>query len=317
MLQFSSDTVRPRDRFEFWGDFLNRTLSPFRTEPAGDHAFHIESGMQMIGELPLVSITGAGYRGARGRPEIARSPEHFYVAAIHIGGATSFTCRDKEAHLAQGDVFLLDTMHEIRFGLELPYHHLLIKLPKTWVHARFAQPDFLCGSVLPHHHPLGRLFAGYAIAGFQAADGLSPSAATLFSQHLLDLLCEAFAESRLPDQPTRSQALRAAMFVRACRLISLRSSESDLSPTLIAEQLGVSTRTLNRIFSGEGETVMQRLLKERVSAAAKLLAATQARSRTITDIAFACGFNDPTHFSRVFGEEMDMTPSKWRREHGE
>ena len=317
MLQFSSDTVRPRDRFEFWGDFLNRTLSPFRTEPAKEHAFHIDSGMKTIGELPLVSIAGAGYRGARGRSEIARSPEHFYVAAIHIGGGTSFTCRDQETQLAQGDVFLLDTMHEIKFGLERPYHHLLIKLPKTWVDARFAQPERLCGSVLPHHHPLGRLFAGYVMAGFQAADDLPPSAAALFSQHLLDLLCEAFAESRLPDQPTRRQALRSAMFVRACRLIALRLSEPDLTPAVIAGQLGVSTRTLNRIFSGEGETVMQRLLKERVDAAAKLLAARQARSRTITDIAFACGFNDLTHFSRVFGDEMDMTPSKWRKAHGE
>ncbi|WP_082559827.1 helix-turn-helix domain-containing protein [Lysobacter sp. Root559] len=316
MFQFSSDVVRPRDRFEVWVDFLNRTLAPFRTEPAGEHPFHVESGMQAIGALPLVSIIGAGYRGARGRPEIARSPEHFYVAAIHIDGKASFTCRGKETHLAQGDVFVLDTMHEVEFGLERPYHHLLVKLPKAWVDARLPRPECLCGSILSHDHPIGRLFTGYAVAGFQTAGDLSPSAATLFSQHLIDLLCEAFAESQLPYQPAHSQAVRAAMFVRACRLIALRFSEPDLRPDLIAEQLGVSTRTLNRIFSGEGETVMQHLMKERISAAAKLLASEQARSRTITDIAFACGFNDLTHFSRVFGDEMDMTPSKWRSEHG-
>jgi len=43
------------------------------------------------------------------------------------------------------------------------------------------------------------------------------------------------------------------------------------------------------------------------------LASPHARRRTITEIAFACGFNDLSHFGRVFAERMGMTPSQWRK----
>jgi hypothetical protein len=41
MLRFSSDAIEPRERIEFWDDLLVRTLTPFRTEPAGEHAFRV------------------------------------------------------------------------------------------------------------------------------------------------------------------------------------------------------------------------------------------------------------------------------------
>ena len=47
--------------------------------------------------------------------------------------------------------------------------------------------------------------------------------------------------------------------------------------------------------------------------AAELLAMPEASHRSITEIAFACGFNDSAHFSRAFAARFDTTPSQWRR----
>jgi AraC family transcriptional regulator, positive regulator of tynA and feaB len=267
----------------------------------------------MAGELPLVTIDGVGYRGGRGKREIARTRDHFYVATVHVGGTTSLAVRGEERSLVRGDVFVLDTLHEFKFGHEHPYRHLLVKVPKEWLDARLSRPDLLCGSSLPHDNPLTRLFASYLAAGFQTAEQLSPDAATMFAQHLIDLLAEAFTGAD-GDQPVPSKAWRAAMFARACRLISLKFGDPDLKPDQIAEELGISTRTLQRIFAEHDETVMQHLLQERVGRAAKLLSFPRARHRTITEIAFACGFNDPSHFGRVFAERMGATPSQWRKD---
>ncbi|MGH6734569.1 MAG: helix-turn-helix domain-containing protein [Methyloceanibacter sp.] len=313
MFRFSSNVVEPRERIELWDDFLAQTLAPFRTEPAGESPFHVEIGMQMVGDLPIVNVDGRGYRGARGKSEIARSREHFYVATVHVGGAASLAGPDKETSLARGDVFVLDTMHELEFGLEAPYRHLLVKVPKEWLEARVARPDLLCGSVLTRDNALAQLFASYLAAGFLTADRLSASAATMFAQHLIDLLAEAFAGPE-PDRPAPSKAWRAAMLTHACRLMALKFGDPDLNPQRIAEQLGISTRMLHRIFAEHGETVMQHLLTERLDRAAKLLGSPHVRHRGITEIAFACGFNDLTHFGRVFAERMGMPPSQWRKQ---
>lgn len=104
------------------------------------------------------------------------------------------------------------------------------------------------------------------------------------------------------------------MYLRACRLIALKFGDPNLAPDRIARELGVSTRTLARIFAMHNETVMHRVFDERVRQAAKLLSAPEAAHRSVTEIAFACGFKDSSHFGRVFAAQVQMTPSQWRRQ---
>src|SRR5262249_2629565 len=151
--------------------------------------------------------------------------------------------------------------------------------------------------VLSHDCPLTSLFATYFTTGFAMADRLPSSATAMFATHLLDLLCEAVTAAQ-KDRAVPSNAVRAALFVRACRLIGLTFSDPALGPERIAQQLGISTRTLHRIFAEHGETVMQHLFAERSKRAASLLLGARG-PRTITEIAFACGFADLTHFGRV------------------
>ena len=58
---------------------------------------------------------------------------------------------------------------------------------------------------------------------------------------------------------------------------------------------------------------MRRVFAERLRQAARLLAAPESTHRSVTDIAFACGFNDLSHFGRLFSGTMHITPSEWRR----
>jgi transcriptional regulator GlxA family with amidase domain len=104
--------------------------------------------------------------------------------------------------------------------------------------------------------------------------------------------------------PTFTPAGRAA----------LRFDDPDLTSGEIAHRLGVSLRLLQKVFAERGETVMGRLWEERVNRATRLLSAPEAADRSITDIAFACGFNDSSHFGRVFAGRMGMAPSRWRKQ---
>jgi AraC family transcriptional regulator, positive regulator of tynA and feaB len=155
----------------------------------------------------------------------------------------------------------------------------------------------------------------YFFNGFETAKELTPDASALFVQRSVELLALALAESRRLE-PVRSVALRDALFVRACRLISLRCGDPDLSPATVAQALGISTRLLQRIFAERDKTPMGHVWGERLSRAAKLLEDPRAAHRSITEIAFDCGFSDSTHFGRVFASRMGMTPTQWRRQVG-
>ena len=59
--------------------------------------------------------------------------------------------------------------------------------------------------------------------------------------------------------------------------------------------------------------VRQAVNERRLVEAKRLLLFT---IRTVEDIAYETGFNDPAYFSRFFSHAVGMAPSDWRRERG-
>lgn len=312
MPRFSSDAFAPKDRLEVLEDAVATRMLRFRSVPAPGKTPYWEAETADLGSNPTLAVGGFGFRATRTRTEIARTSKLSYLACVMAGGTTSITCQGgTDTTLSPGDVFLIDSAHEFTLGMEQSFRHLVVMLPATTLEARLPRTDAFHGTVLSAL-PMARLFGAYLAAGIYDAPSLSESQAALFEQHLTDLLGAALVG---PDDeaPPAAEAWRAATFTRAKRLIALKLGDSELRPGTIAEGLGISTRTLHRVFAAHGTTVMSHVFAERVKSAAKLLAAPQARHRTITEIAFACGFNDASHFGRVFSEHIGVTPSEWRK----
>ncbi|MFO0490710.1 MAG: helix-turn-helix transcriptional regulator, partial [Curvibacter sp.] len=65
-------------------------------------------------------------------------------------------------------------------------------------------------------------------------------------------------------------------------------------------------------FSDETQTLAQYIQTLRLEACIRDLHHPMAQSRPITDIALSWGFNNASHFSRVFREHTGMSPSEFR-----
>ncbi|MBO9447288.1 GlxA family transcriptional regulator [Ruegeria sp. R14_0] len=82
--------------------------------------------------------------------------------------------------------------------------------------------------------------------------------------------------------------------------------EAPVSPSQIAEELGISTRQLERLFGKYLNTSPKKYFMElRLERAQKLLLQTEA---SVTEVAMACGFENPGHFSRVYRSSFGVTP---------
>ena len=311
MLSMTTDNVAPRERAEFWADLVSRHVTPMRIEPAGGEPVRGEVQALMIGDLGVAHVSGCGVHASHTHPQIARARSHLYAACVHLEGEARIRRRGELISLQRGDVFVTDSRQEFSLDLEQPWRHLLITLPTQLIDGRVARPELLSGAVM-RGHPLARLWASHLASGFALAGDFSPAAAVLFSRHSIDLLGQLLEEAHC-GHPTPSEAARAAIFLKACHLIALKYGDPSLTPAAIAQDLKVSTRTLARIFAANDETVMRRILDERVRQASRLLAEPQAAHRSITEIAFACGFSDASHFGRAFAARMHMTPSQLRR----
>jgi len=86
----------------------------------------------------------------------------------------------------------------------------------------------------------------------------------------------------------------------------------DLSLAQVAAQCGLSREHFSRAFKiSIGLTPHQWRQLCRIDAVKQLLAGS---SRSIADIALACGFADQSHLTRVFGRIVGASPAQWRRD---
>jgi AraC family transcriptional activator of tynA and feaB len=308
---FSLSSVPPKERFEVWRQGVRSSALDFQMEPWLGNPAPGSVAVQTIGNLEIISLDRspvARYR--RGRPEIARSPLPYYFVHLQIVGRGFMRRREQEFAIARGDVFVLDPLHEIEMGFP-GARGLVVKVPKHWLAPRLARTDAVHGAVVRRDEPMARLMMSYFVNGFETASQFTPDAAALFGEHSVDLLAHVFGESQRRE-PVPSVALRGALFMRACRLIHLQCGDPNLSSHTLAHALGISIRLLQRIFAERDQTPMARVWEERLNCAAKLLADPQAAHRSVTEIAFACGFSDSTHFGRLFAARMGMPPARWR-----
>jgi len=130
-------------------------------------------------------------------------------------------------------------------------------------------------------------------------DRASPS-----SRELGDFL-EAAAESDRRHAPPEPRWLARA------RALIEEEWEDDARLGTIAERVGVSRYHLARRFRERyGCSVGQYVQRLRVTRARHLLLASDA---SLSAIAFAAGFADQSHFTRIFGRHVGMSPDRYRR----
>lgn len=97
--------------------------------------------------------------------------------------------------------------------------------------------------------------------------------------------------------------------LRATRYIREHFSRK-ISQTDVAEEVGLSTAYFSKLFKVEMQTTFTEYLTGvRVDAAKRRLLETEDR---LGDVAFQCGFEDQSYFTKVFTRVVGITPSQYR-----
>ncbi|WP_146126974.1 helix-turn-helix transcriptional regulator [Labrys okinawensis] len=148
--------------------------------------------------------------------------------------------------------------------------------------------------------------------------GLLPMSGPVLLQHacaymgdLVDILCGE-AESQAPHTVQD----RAATRLNAIKSdIEAHLDDQGLNASQIALRHGISTRYLQKLFEGEGETFSEFVLQRRLDRAMRRLQSPDERKRSISEIAFDVGFGDLSYFNRTFRRRFDTSPRLVRAKH--
>lgn len=233
--------------------------------------------------------------------EQERDPHCFLV--LQHQGEMDVEIGDRELRLREGDLALLDSATAMKMLPKGLFSHVSIHLPRARLSGvsreRFGKLSTTgaCGQLLA---TLVRQIAGGELTQWACAedgDGL---------QDALIALLGSVLDYPHSDHSPGLQLHEVQMLIQR-RLDSLR-----LSPASLAEELGISSRQLYRLFEARGDSVCRYILRERLLKAAQDLRNPACKHRSITDIGARWGFADSAHFSKTFKKQMGLTPRDYR-----
>ena len=140
-----------------------------------------------------------------------------------------------------------------------------------------------------------------------------------FGEDLAAIVADQLIYSAIrTDQDAQRLSIPTRIGVRHPRLAQViremeQAIEDPVSPAILAGQVGMSTRQLERLFRRYLDRSPKRYYMElRLARARNLLMQTDM---SIIEVALACGFASPSHFSKCYRAHYGSTPYRERGTH--
>ncbi|MDH2382700.1 AraC family transcriptional regulator [Bradyrhizobium sp. CER78] len=309
MLTFSTDALRPQDRFEHWCDVRGKSLFGVTIELERDKRpdFRGHFSATPVGDAVLAEMSASSYRVSRTSSDITRVPSNSLQLAWQVRGPGHLNIgRDRVHFVHNGDLV---------FGhSNLPYfstpertdgfHFFSLKIPVS--------DEFVLGAQIEDAPPVA-LARDARLTRLVGAMTRDPAHAGQFADEVTHMVRLALlARGRLRPRQDEIRAALHAGYLHAAREILLRDlHRASLTPAAVATELGISLRQLHALFEPTGLSFARTLTATRLQEARRLLYSLQERG--IDEIAFACGFDSIATFYRVFRATYGMTPGDARR----
>lgn len=274
-------------------------------------AFHGEVKHAALGSAVCSEVSSEQQRVFRTPSRIARSDAAYVLIALGRHGTGGIVQDGRETLVHPGEFALYDTTRPYELIFDSAFTQTVFKLPRDMLQRRIGATDTLTAISFGTERPLQKLAFDFIHQLCDSADQIAPEHATGLSEQAADLLAMALAE-RLGARALPASTHRAALLYRLKAAVRARLADPQLSLSDIAAELGISPRYVNDLLSDERTSFQRYLLGERLARCQRDLSSALLAHRQISEIAFNWGFNDLSHFGRVFREHFGLSPRAWR-----
>jgi AraC-like DNA-binding protein len=309
---FSTASVPRGSRASWWNELYQRRFAQVTFNPVDRDEFEAELRMGAIGPIGVARMHSKPTVVERNRSHISRSSGRLFSFLLQTRGCSVFSHYGHETRMEQGDFTLCDNAAPHRFNFTEGADLVILRIAPEVLKNYLPSPEQLCGLRLPAGKGITGTAANMAQKLWSLVEaGLPEKFSDMVARNVLDIMATSYAigfETSFTDSTAVTSRRQQAI-----RHIEGQLRDPDLTPCTVASALGISARYLRMLFRGEDESVSRYILRRRLEECAKQLSSALWTGHTITDIAFACGFNSAAHFTRAFRDQYGVTPSEYRR----
>lgn len=304
----TSATFRGRDGFEAFRETYGRAVMQLEIEPHPDHPFALDFHIRGI---PGFSLAGGLLSPTRNRHTPAMIDNDDVILVHTVAGRGALHQFGRTAELGAGEAAFTSNGEVGVFDGHLPSRLLNFRFSRAMLAESCVDLESALVRPIPREAPALRLLTHYAGIMGDGQALAAPELAAAVVGHMHALAALLLGPRRTAAEGSGRQAVRAARLRAIKDDIERELAAPGLTAAAMAVRHGISERTLRDLFRDAQTTFTNHVLERRLARAYRRLD-DPADTRTISAIAFDCGFGDLSYFNHSFRRRFGAIPSDVR-----
>lgn len=294
-------------------DYVARNIAHFSIKLKREPHFQVKARTRSNQGFMVTRLYTCSSRAElqRGPIEIEADGEDRYGFFAPLRGNQQLLHCNREAHCAPDSVTMVSLAEPLVQTKDGNNDTVYFYMPRDFVEAHIIWRGDICSRTKPADDGPWRLVYETIAALQRSATAMTDDQFARAARNIGELAMLAL--DGCADVYSGAQPVRSANIARAKRIIKARLTDPDLTLTEIACKCGLSLRYLHDLFRDDGRTLSEYLQGERLKLAQSMLNVGDVRNGAITDIAMACGFSNPSHFSTAFKRAFGASPRSFVR----
>lgn len=243
--------------------------------------------------------------------EPVKSAHDCYNVVVLTSGQYKLEQAGREVFLKPGEMTLYDVTQPHRVTIPTQFSTILISIPRSVLQRRVAKISDLTATRIPTSHGIGAVTYSVIHSTVNQLGTLGQDQYIELATYVLDLF--TLSANNLNVQHESITRHSGLVLMRVKAYINCHLSDSKLKASRISEDVGLSVRYLNNLFSQESTSLMRYVTQQRLELSRRYLSNSIYAKESVTTIAMRCGFNNMAHFSRIFKQAYGLSPRAYRR----
>ncbi|WP_260955998.1 transcriptional regulator FeaR [Pseudomonas citri] len=301
-----STAAHRRDGFDQWIHQINQICGAFNAKALGSE-FSGEIREYQNGALKLSFVDACQARLYRTSSEVAAGDGGKYFAVFQLDGTAGMAQGDNRVSLSAGDITLIDASRPSDFIYSQNSRQLSLILPYCLVEQTLRFSQVQCAHRIVATSPIAKL-SHHLIMDATCQKNLTQQESEATLEAVVSLLRPAI--SHAGDQIDSHERI----FRKTLDYIDDHIRSEELCPEWLAQKVGVSLRSLYRMFSRKGLVVARYIKDRRLDLCAESLRQSGAEQK-LSALGYWWGFSDSSYFSTAFKARFGVSPGEYRKKH--
>jgi len=311
--RFTTESCPQEQRHQAWRDAMDRLCLPVGDLPEDQH-FHgsVSCHVSPLGmEFALVDAAAHEISG-----KYLEQPNAIWLVLL-LQGKAQLIHDDQCIDLESSDIAYGPCRTEATIRFPNDFRVLHVRIPRLTLNPRVIAPLSLKIGHLRARSGIDHIFAGMLRALAETLEDIASSQLRPVELALTEFLITSLGGEKTVFGLGGAAGARASHLHRICQSIETMLGDPALNINYAAQVHGVSTRYLQKLFTGAGTSFSQYVRSRRLDRCRADLISPLHSQLSISEICFRWGFNGSAHFSRVFRNKYDMSPRECRRGNGQ